>query len=57
MIDTKNYTYELKDEILHCTFKCKILSAQIAEKAFKSIIELIGNKDQYIVVDAKSLGY
>ena len=57
MIDTKNYTYELKDEILHCTFKCKILSPQIAEKAFKSIIELIGNKDQYIVVDAKSLGY
>jgi hypothetical protein len=57
MIDNQHYKYQVVDGILHCTFKCKLLNAKITEDLAKSRIELAGERDQYIFVNAKSIGY
>ena len=57
MIDNQDFKYQAVDGILHCTFKCKMLTPEITEQLAKARAELAGDKNQYIFVNAKSIGY
>jgi len=57
MIDKKDYSIEIIDDIMFYTCKCKILSKEIVLEGIKDRISLSNNEDQYIVSDMLSVGY